>query len=87
MKVNTITKIIYPWTDDGSCVDYPNPKYASYSKCVEAELREKILPALGCMVPWMTKKDQCSRQSQRSFSTGHSNEVSILGLGSKQQQI
>ena len=45
--------------NDGSCVGYPTQKHQSYSECVDAELREKILPALGCMVPWMSKLDYC----------------------------
>ena len=51
--------------DDGSCVQYPNQKHASYSDCVDDELRGKILPILGCMVPWMTRKDHCSDRFQQ----------------------
>ena len=52
-------------TGDGSCVDYPTNYYESYAECVDAEVRRKILPALGCMVPWMSLKGQCSSQVPR----------------------
>ena len=48
-------------TDDGSCTNYPDQAgHTSYQHCVEEENRMKILPVLGCMVPWMTEKDQCN---------------------------
>ena len=47
------------YTDDGSCVDYPNNRYESYSDCVNAEMRARILPTLGCMVPWISEEDAC----------------------------
>ena len=53
------------YTDDGSCVDYPNSRYESYSDCVDAEMRERILPTLGCMIPWISKQDACTNQIQR----------------------
>ena len=52
-------------TGDGSCVDYPTNYYESYADCVDAEVRRKILPALGCMVPWMSLKDQCTGHISR----------------------
>ena len=42
-------------TRDGSCSEYPDQAgYASYQDCVEDENRRRILPILGCMVPWMS---------------------------------
>ena len=52
-------------TNDGSCVSYPTSRHKSYSDCVDAELREQILPALGCMVPWMSKLDHCTEPLQK----------------------
>ena len=45
--------------DDGSCINYPNADHKSYSACVIADMRRKIMPLLGCMVPWITKEDAC----------------------------
>ena len=47
-------------TGDGSCIEYPNEKHKSYADCVEDELEERILPVLGCMVPWISRKNQCA---------------------------
>lgn len=44
----------------GNCVNYPNENHASYSTCVEAEMRERIVPVLGCMFPWMSSQDACT---------------------------
>ena len=46
-------------TNDGTCNHYPYHGHANYGDCVDAELQSKILPARGCMVPWMTAEDQC----------------------------
>ena len=46
-------------TNDGTCLHYPYHGYANYGDCVDAEMRSKILPARGCMVPWMMAEDQC----------------------------
>ena len=43
-------------TKDGSCSNYPYHNHASYYNCVGDEMRENILPVLGCMVPWISKK-------------------------------
>ena len=43
----------------GICVPYPNRDHTNYRDCVDAELRARILPVRGCMVPWMTTKDRC----------------------------
>ena len=51
-------------SNDGSCISYPTTIHQSYSDCVDAELREEIVPALGCMVPWMSTKDQCTKLVQ-----------------------
>ena len=53
------------YTDDGSCVDYPNPHHESYSDCVDAEMRDWIMPTLGCMLPWMSTRDACTKPIQR----------------------
>ena len=45
--------------DDGSCIDYPNADHESYSSCVTADMRSRIMPSLGCMVPWIAKEDAC----------------------------
>ena len=47
-------------TGDGSCTDYPNEQYETYADCVEKELENKILPVLGCMVPWISRNKMCS---------------------------
>ena len=52
-------------TEDGSCADYPDKTYASYSDCVGAEMRGKIFPVLRCMVPWMSSEEHCSGLIQR----------------------
>ena len=44
----------------GNCVNYPNGNHVSYSACVEAEMRERIVPVLGCMFPWMSSQDACT---------------------------
>ena len=43
------------------CTTYPTAKYKSYTDCVEKENRRRIMPALGCMVPWMSAKDTCKK--------------------------
>ena len=51
---------------DGSCTKYPDEAgHASYPDCVEDENRRRILPVLGCMVPWMSDEDQCKEAIQR----------------------
>ena len=52
-------------TNDGTCVDYPNDGHESYSDCIDAELRGKIVPVLGCMVPWMSGGIACSQPVPR----------------------
>ena len=46
-------------TGDESCWEYPTQIYESYADCVGAEMKEKILPVLGCMIPWISKSDRC----------------------------
>ena len=46
-------------TDDGSCTNYPTQQHNSYKTCVDEEMRSKMLPLLGCMVPWVSQRDQC----------------------------
>ena len=52
-------------TDDGSCTNYPTPRHHSYTNCIDAELQDKIVPSLGCMVPWMSEANPCSQPIQR----------------------
>ena len=47
-------------TGDGSCIEYPNKKFKSYADCVDDELEKRIQPFLGCMVPWISRKNQCA---------------------------
>ena len=54
--------------NDGTCVDYPFNSHHSFGECVDAEIRARILPLRGCMVPWMSSRDQCSQPIPR-FST------------------
>lgn len=46
-------------TADGTCTNYPIKNHENYASCIEAEMRDKIFPDLGCMVPWISMKDQC----------------------------
>ena len=47
-------------TADGSCAIYPgHANFESYSDCVDEENRRRIQPVLGCMVPWISDRDQC----------------------------
>ena len=57
---NIKLKILRDETGDGSCTDYPNTDYASYANCVDAEMERKIMPVLGCMVPWLSESNQCT---------------------------
>ena len=52
--------------NDGSCLNYPTPKHQSYAICINMELRNRIMPVLGCMVPWMSSKDQCNNPIPRT---------------------
>ena len=45
--------------NDGSCTDYPSQTHQNYAACIDAEMRERILPVLGCMVPWMAQANSC----------------------------
>ena len=47
-------------TDKGSCIDYASSKYKSYASCVNVGLRDKILPVLGCMAPWISREEHCT---------------------------
>ena len=50
--------------DQGTCTKYPDEYHTSYASCVVDRLRAKILPVLGCMVPWMSEEDACSTDIQ-----------------------
>ena len=43
----------------GSCMEYPTDNFNTYADCTEDENERKIMPILGCMIPWMSKKHQC----------------------------
>ena len=51
---------------DGSCRTYPNSQFNSYTDCVNAEMKEWILPALGCMPPWISGEQTCDMNIQRN---------------------
>ena len=53
-------------TGDGSCAIYPGKTgHDSFADCVDEENQKKILPVLGCMVPWMSDRDQCKGLIER----------------------
>ena len=42
-------------------MNYPNQHgHGSFAECMDAENRKKTMPVLGCMLPWMSKSNQCS---------------------------
>ena len=45
--LNTIQLKETVHSDGGSCADYPSDQHESFTDCVDAEMREKILPSLG----------------------------------------
>ena len=47
-------------TNDGSCMNYPSSAHQSYTACLDKELREIVVPTLGCMIPWMSEENQCT---------------------------
>ena len=51
--------------DDGSCVNYPNADHENYAACATAEMRNRIMPSLGCMVPWISELDACTGKLNR----------------------
>ena len=55
-NINLKEKVVT--TDDGTCTHYPTPNHNSYSDCVDAVMRGRILPVLGCMIPWMARDNQ-----------------------------
>ena len=44
---------------EDACTWYPNDAFDNYADCIDVEMREKIMPVLGCMVPWMSSQDPC----------------------------
>ena len=58
-------------TDDGSCENYPFGAYNTHSGCIDAELEGKVLPILGCMVPWMSEKNSCVGQIYPQTGVNH----------------
>ena len=44
----------------GLCAVYPTSEYDRYADCVDEELERKIMPVLGCMVPQLSTKNQCT---------------------------
>ena len=51
---------------DGSCTLYPTSQFQSYTDCVDAEMKEWILPALGCLAPWISDEQACNMKIQRN---------------------
>ena len=45
--------------EEETCTWYPNDAFDNYADCIDVEMREKIMPVLGCMVPWMSAQDPC----------------------------
>ena len=41
------------------CDDYGAGTYATYADCIEIKMRERFIPLLGCMPPWMSPTNQC----------------------------
>ena len=50
---------------DDSCTAYPTEEFMSYTDCVETEMRKKVIPYLGCMVPWLSDQDACLGSIER----------------------
>ena len=50
---------------DVACLNYPTAKFKTYSDCIDQEVRRGMLHSLGCMVPWMSNRDQCTSPVQR----------------------
>ena len=47
-------------TNDGSCMNYPSLEHQTYSACIDEELREIVVPNIGCMIPWMSEQVKCT---------------------------
>ena len=45
--------------NDGTCTNYPTEEHDSYASCIDAEMQGKILPVLGCLVPWIRHQGSC----------------------------
>ena len=52
-------------TQAGSCIEYPTDNYENFAECIEDENQKKILPHLGCMVPWISWENQCEGHINR----------------------
>ena len=45
---------------DGTCMDYLNDEEnGNYTECIHKDNEKRILPVLGCMIPWLSQKDIC----------------------------
>ena len=64
----------------GPCI-YPGDNFEGYSDCVNEESYQKILSVLGCMVPWMSDRNQCKGPVQRL--TKHENLIKWLMMNYK----
>ena len=62
------------------CTAYPDKSgHVSYAQCIEEENREKMLPLVGCLAPWMANKDQCMGKTSFNFQHDiHKVNVDIL---------
>ena len=52
--------------EDGSCDNYPKDKFQDYARCVEAEIYNKVEPALGCTIPWISVEKACQKPVERT---------------------
>ena len=68
-KVFTQYKIVLEETimeaNYGTCTVYPNWQYHNFTHCFDEEMRKKMLPVLGCMIPWTSPNDRCTGLIQR----------------------
>ena len=47
-------------TNDGTCANYPTKRYDKFEECIAIEYEERIMPELGCMIPWMSPNHHCT---------------------------
>ena len=65
VEYRIILKETETMVNDGSCTNYPTADHDSYTACIDAEMRERILPVFGCMVPWMGQSNSCQGPFER----------------------
>ena len=52
--------------EDGSCDNYPNDKFQDYAECVKTEIYNKVVPVLGCSIPWISGCNACQKPVART---------------------